>query len=571
MQREGPKYIGEPSIEALASGLGTLGRYGDDYMVHAAEGETVVPAEILAANPGLKHQLFMQMRMMGIKDPNRYVVGNALNSINPLTGQPEFWFKKIFRAVKKVFKKVAPIIVPIIGNMIAPGIGGPIASALLTKVQGGNWGDALKSAAMSYGAQTLGAGVKQMLSTPGGGIGDLWSGIKSGAMAPWKAAGNLFSAGSQNPLAQGIFGPRGANLIFSEGAKGIAPYTSTMDAIFPSYNPSPGTGGFTTAQGQIVGNRPVTAQEQLMQQQRLALQGPSTDITPAQDFSTGSSRVDAGYDKTLVKQLGTPAPGSAFTVDDAGSYAGTDANRWRTGSRYSPGDPPTGVRIDGSVTTGGDVTDAARPSISQSGGTGLTTDASQPGWLERNLGKDAARGLYQGIGSAAIPAAVAGIVYVMSEDEDEPNPDESQMTPPQVKAWDEYNSNRTRDDWDTWKHTDEAAAILVRAGIYGPQYSAEDVANITGVTQQQAQQSQRNLYPGLISPLGSASGGIASLQGGGEIEGPGTGTSDSIPARLSDGEFVMTAESVRNAGKGDRNLGAARMYDLMERFEGAPA
>jgi len=68
-----------------------------------------------------------------------------------------------------------------------------------------------------------------------------------------------------------------------------------------------------------------------------------------------------------------------------------------------------------------------------------------------------------------------------------------------------------------------------------------------------------------------ASGGIASLQGGGEIEGPGTGTSDSIPARLSDGEFVMTAESVRNAGKGNRNLGAARMYDLMERFEGAPA
>jgi len=68
-----------------------------------------------------------------------------------------------------------------------------------------------------------------------------------------------------------------------------------------------------------------------------------------------------------------------------------------------------------------------------------------------------------------------------------------------------------------------------------------------------------------------ASGGIASLQGGGEIAGPGTGTSDSIPARLSDGEFVMTAEAVRNAGKGDRNLGAARMYDLMHRFEGAPA
>jgi hypothetical protein len=58
---------------------------------------------------------------------------------------------------------------------------------------------------------------------------------------------------------------------------------------------------------------------------------------------------------------------------------------------------------------------------------------------------------------------------------------------------------------------------------------------------------------------------------GGEVEGPGTGTSDSIPANLSDGEFVMTAEAVRNAGGGDRNMGAARMYDLMNRFEGGRA
>ena len=56
--------------------------------------------------------------------------------------------------------------------------------------------------------------------------------------------------------------------------------------------------------------------------------------------------------------------------------------------------------------------------------------------------------------------------------------------------------------------------------------------------------------------------------GGGEIMGPGTGTSDSIPARLSDGEYVFTAEAVRGAGNGNRDLGAARMYDLMSRFEG---
>jgi hypothetical protein len=34
----------------------------------------------------------------------------------------------------------------------------------------------------------------------------------------------------------------------------------------------------------------------------------------------------------------------------------------------------------------------------------------------------------------------------------------------------------------------------------------------------------------------------------GQVEGPGTGTSDSIPALLSDGEFVFTAKAVKHIG-----------------------
>ena len=68
---------------------------------------------------------------------------------------------------------------------------------------------------------------------------------------------------------------------------------------------------------------------------------------------------------------------------------------------------------------------------------------------------------------------------------------------------------------------------------------------------------------------------------GGMIDGPGTGTSDSIPAqiyqnggpvqeaRLSDGEFVMTADAVRGAGGGNRDAGAARMYQMMNQLERA--
>jgi hypothetical protein len=61
--------------------------------------------------------------------------------------------------------------------------------------------------------------------------------------------------------------------------------------------------------------------------------------------------------------------------------------------------------------------------------------------------------------------------------------------------------------------------------------------------------------------------GIMAAKAGGHISGPGHGTSDSIPARLSDGEFVMTAKAVRGAGKGDRMKGARKMYELMNKFE----
>jgi hypothetical protein len=72
-----------------------------------------------------------------------------------------------------------------------------------------------------------------------------------------------------------------------------------------------------------------------------------------------------------------------------------------------------------------------------------------------------------------------------------------------------------------------------------------------------------------------ATGGIASLKRGtssfprktGPIDGPGTGTSDSIPAMLSDGEFVFTAKAVRAMGNGSRRKGAKRMYALMKALE----
>jgi hypothetical protein len=73
--------------------------------------------------------------------------------------------------------------------------------------------------------------------------------------------------------------------------------------------------------------------------------------------------------------------------------------------------------------------------------------------------------------------------------------------------------------------------------------------------------------PGILANTPMAQAFYA--RAGGAINGAGTGTSDSIPAMLSDGEFVFTAKAVRGAGEGDRIKGAREMYRTMKRLEGA--
>ena len=65
-----------------------------------------------------------------------------------------------------------------------------------------------------------------------------------------------------------------------------------------------------------------------------------------------------------------------------------------------------------------------------------------------------------------------------------------------------------------------------------------------------------------------AQGGIMDLrQTGGLTLGPGTETSDDIPAMLSDGEFVMTGKAVRGFGNGSRQAGAKKLYSMMHQAE----
>jgi hypothetical protein len=101
----------------------------------------------------------------------------------------------------------------------------------------------------------------------------------------------------------------------------------------------------------------------------------------------------------------------------------------------------------------------------------------------------------------------------------------------------------------------------------------------TGIAYDTAEELEEAITSRREQAMMMAGGGIVSLNMGGRIEGPGTGTSDSIKAgifqngkkvqeaRLSNDEFVMTNKAVKGAGNGNADVGARRMYAMMDKFE----
>lgn len=154
---------GLQKFQDAAEMLADFGREGDTYIVHAAEGETVIPVEVLDANPRMKAMLFKQMEDMGL-EPERYVVGNELNSINPVTGQPEFFLKKLFSGIKKAVKAIAPIALPVLAPFLLPKLPLALSSGLgsfaASKLRGASTGDALRGALISGGLAGLGSFAK---------------------------------------------------------------------------------------------------------------------------------------------------------------------------------------------------------------------------------------------------------------------------------------------------------------------------------------------------------------------------------------------------------------------------
>ncbi len=514
------KAGGINSMKEVADRMAAMGNGTDTYIIHASEKEIMLPREVAERNPELVGQIKQAIASEGA-DPEAYVVGSASNSINPMTGQREFLFKKLVRGIKKVFKKAAKIILPVAINFIAPGLG-TVASAAIGAgigglIQGESLGDALKSAA----------------------LGGITAGVASGV------SGALGSIGTDQTLGQGFMSGLKGGLPASysgSGLKGALPNASDF-ALRKAGDPMfMGTGfaGTEAFDNLVSGQRtltPVTNDSIVAQVNEITKNNPNiSDQVAYQMVKDGNALAAAGGKSSL---LGTAVKYGLPSLLAAGAAGAFD-------------EIPAGDI---------DLTDMGINTTGDSDATNVLASATDV--------LDANEGAYR-VGVPSAPRFFAPSEIVV--------PSAALYGPNQGTIANLY-ANLTPTGAGTNVITpsatlsEEAPAETEVAQVdipgYDPTVTGMRPAKLYGVDAQ-GNPVLTPYYSDPILPAAyAASGGAMNFpRRTGQIEGPGTGTSDDIPAMLSDGEFVMTAKAVENAGGGSREQGFRKMYDIMRSFEG---
>ena len=524
---------GIAQFPALTKKMAAMGREGDDVMAHLQTGELVIPAALLDGDPEMRDTIFAFLEAQGIEDPQRYVVGSSANSINPVTGAPEF-FRFIKRAIKKVvkgvqkavkgvvkvLKKVAPIVLPIALNVVFPGMGaiaaGALGSGIGTLAQGGSFKDALKSAliggitggvASGVGGAISGegfmAGVKQgFTGTPGMGFFEVNPSVKSyfgGADAPStvrvstsggpapeavvnadpiaKVTTDAVSSGKPPGFVESIKGAftPGDDIGFGEGMK---------NAFFPQ------AGAVDTT---AIGNKAYT--------------------------SAYKNAIDLGISETAASQIGIKAMDNAISSATAAAAPGF----LRT---YAP------LALAGTALAAGtgmfDPVPGESPNIVERGEdgrpiTGEDLLAQNPSdYMSADLGTmvlDPVSGEY--VPKLVSSSGIYGNLYQTTGDQ--------VYTAPKFSVPTNFPTN-------------PQSSYLASSNPGGPFARPYVVQAAEG-------------------------GAIFPRRNGGIMPDEGTPGKDSVRAMLMPGEFVMTTNAVRGLGNGDLNNGIQNMYSVMRNLE----
>jgi hypothetical protein len=644
-----PQQFARGGIAEAARMLATKGRRGDTMLAHITPRE----ARMLRSRGGS-------------------------GTINPQTGLPEFFFKKLFKAVKKTFKRVT--------GFIKKALKSPIGRILGTIALGMVLGPAVLSFAPSLGVATA-AGTTALTATGSAVVGGLSSGIitaasggklkdvlKSAALGAFSAPGGPISNYVGKYTGQFISNPvvrEAANASIIGTAGGVLSGESLKDSLKTGLTQGVISGGVALASGantqqvkESAANGAADALDDAATQRAIKdFEGPS-GVSGA-----GAQRaaVDALDDANIVGSSSRPLSDTTAlrtvsyrngavkealvdiktgNVISEGLVAGPGASAGQGAPTYKATEPPTnifapkpspnvaatptgpsgaegtfyGLRQPGAPTAPTVPVPQMPSSTGQLAGVDFpyTGASSAPGYQVPgamdslgNMGSGAKKFLTGDFGAGAKQFAQG------AEDLFMPGPSSAQykdMVDDVIKANPKFTPAQAVDYLEktgavpgimrTYGPTAVAGiGALAAAGgfdqgdpptsklkdqLYGTpgldlinanpnNYLIQGLQGLTYDQQGNITGSQRYSSPYTLNdvrvPSMYANGGIAALkQGGyprrtGQISGPGTEKSDSIPAMLSDGEFVMTAKAVRGAGGGSRRDGAKRMYALMHQLE----
>ena len=531
---------GIANVVNIADKLAEYGRNEDEYMVHAAEGETVIPMEVFEQNPALKHKVFAEMRFMGI-EPERYIVGNELNSINPVTGQPEFFLKKLFRGLKKAVKAVLPVVAKV---LLTPIVGPVAASAIVdgasAVLQGGSLKDGLKAAAIG-GISSFGAS-------------------KIGGARGWAQAGAKQLA-TESAISTALQGGNPRDILKSAAVSGIAALGT--QAVSDRFFSKPKVGDVQVDEA-LLENYAINPETQLDAGQVIPqvdapqVDAPTTSYPPPPEQVFQNIGEEGIAESTVFGRkiepdysifTGEVPRGTVVPQVDATTVAGPVVPAPEGPSLDDFGAPTIGESFDAIISGGGQgrvqgLVDLFAPNVDRAGVAEYLKQQGQP--FTDEAVRDFIKANRQQLGMGALrrygPLGAGSLALAaLSAEETDPMDFSNRVT-----GMDLINQNP-----EMYRVFDPNRSYIP------PRYTVTSSAGSNfqptplNQTQTAAQGGEIMNFPRMDGP----------------IAGPGTETSDDIPAMLSDGEFVFTAKAVRGAGRGSREDGMKNMYNMMRQFE----
>ena len=553
---DGMEEYGDEGIAqfpALTKKMAAMGREGDDMIAHLQTGELVIPLALIEQDDALKESIFQRLRDMGVEEPERYVVGSDANSINPATGAPEFFLKKLVRsvvkgvkkvvkAVVKVVKKVAPIILPIALSFtpLGPIYGAALGSGIGTLIQGGSIKDALKSA--------LVAGAMGAVSSGFTGGGSFMENIQTSLADPIGRFGQTI-AGAQTSLSN-IY----TDASYVRRAANTEPQTFFSDYIAPAGQGTPTVS--PQGQAKLAGDTSTVRTE--------AVSAASPQQTSAVETLPTLSKPPTFTES--IKDAFTPG-GRSFTESMGDAFF---PNASLSGGSLPAGEVITNPSATEYLQASG-INPLAATTAQQTAASNIVSSAA-PGFL-RTYGPMAAVGT--GVAAASgffTPPEQEQLDIAMRDENGNVVTGEDLVAADPSKYLVSDLGSQVLDP-NTGQYVPRASTSVGPVGdltIQAPTYSSYQAPTqyaLGGGQTYLASSTPGGPFARPYVTQAAEGGAIFPRRNGGIMPDEGIPGQDSVRAMLMPGEFVMTTDAVRGMGNGNLNNGIKNMYSVMRNLE----